>query len=505
VPSSNPRLFPGTIGRDQDALSIRDVYRRIDRALRGVLPGEVWVAGEVRSLTVSSKGICYLELVDPVHAREHDSPVLKVVCWSRRWGMVQSALARLGIVLEAGMVVRVRGAVQLYQPRGEISLVLSELDTDALLGKIAAERARLVTALEREGLLQRNRQVPVPPVPVRVGLVASPGTEGFRDFVGCLDASAMGFSVQAVPTPVQGRASSRSVASALRRLQAGDCDIIAVVRGGGAKADLAVFDTESVARAIALCPKPVWTGIGHTGDQSVADLVANRSFITPTECGQELARQVFDFWQGRLQAGLRVRRLAGDQLARADQRLDRHRHRMIVGARSQLGRQGDRLAHRTEALRGAARGGVDAHRHRLVSAGALLARSASRSVASAELGASRRAERLAGLPARRLDAESLRTAQWRRLLGAYDFQRQLDRGYSVTRDADGRVVRSSADLVPGSQLVTRFGEGSAVSEVTGLDPDGPTDRSRQGTTEKREDDAEHRVSDRAGDALDGRD
>ncbi len=387
MPSSNPRLFPETAGRDQDALSIREVYRRIDRALRGVLPGEVWVAGEVRSLNVSSKGLCYIDLVDPVHARDHASPVLKVVCWSRRWGMVQSALARLGIVLETGMVVRVRGAVQLYQPRGEISFVLSELDTDALLGKIAAERARLVTALEKEGLLERNRRVPVPSVPLRVGLVASPGTEGFRDFVGCLDASGMAFSVQAVPTPVQGRAATRSVASALRRLEAGDCDIIAVVRGGGAKADLAVFDTEPVARAIALCPKPVWTGIGHTGDQSVADLVANCSFITPTECGQELARRVVGFWQDRVEVGFRVRRLAAERLDRSDQRLDRYRQRVIVGARSQLGRQADRLVHRTEALRGAARGGVDAHQQRLVGAAAELARSASRSLASAEGGA----------------------------------------------------------------------------------------------------------------------
>ena len=77
----------------------------------------------------------------------------------------------------------------------------------------------------------------------------------------------------------------------------------------------------------------------------------------------------------------------------------------------------------------------------------------------------RRAERLAALPDRRLGAEGVRTAQWRRLLSAYDFQRQLDRGYSVTRDARGRVVRSSATLSPGARLFTRLAEGSATSEV----------------------------------------
>ena len=110
--------------------------------------------------------------------------MLKVVCWSSRWGKVRSTLDQLGIVLDAGMVVRVRGEVQLYKPRGDISFILSELDTDALLGKVAAERARLVKALVDEDLFDRNRRLPVPGPALRVGLVASPGTEGFRDFMG---------------------------------------------------------------------------------------------------------------------------------------------------------------------------------------------------------------------------------------------------------------------------------------------------------------------------------
>ena len=289
--------------QDQETLSIRDLYRRIDHALRAALPGEVWITGEVRSVTVSSKGLCYIELVDPVHGRISSAPVVKVVCWSRRWATIQAALRRLGIVLEAGMVVRVRGAVQLYQPRGEISFVLSDLDIDALVGKVAAERARLIKALVDEDLFERNRRIPVPTVPLRIGLVASPGTEGYRDFMGCLDSSGMAFSVRAIPTQVQGHVASRSVASALRRLQSSECELIVVVRGGGSKVDLAIFDAEPVARAIAGSSKPVWTGIGHTGDQSVADQVANRSFITPTECGQELARLVTSFWSAGVAAG----------------------------------------------------------------------------------------------------------------------------------------------------------------------------------------------------------
>ena len=203
--------------------------------------------------------------------------------------------------------------------------------------------------------------LPVPRLPLRIGLVASPGTEGFADFTGQLEASGLAFAVEVVPTQVQGRGSARAVASAVRRLQPRRCDVIVVVRGGGSKTDLATFDSEPVARAIANSDTPVWTGIGHTGDQSVADEVANRSFITPTECGQELTRLAAEYWEGVIEAGEAVGRLAGEQLVRSEQSLDRHRHRMVTGARSLLDRHAERLVHRARTLRGSARGQVEAH------------------------------------------------------------------------------------------------------------------------------------------------
>jgi exodeoxyribonuclease VII large subunit len=450
---------------DPDALSISDLYLRVDRALKRALPGELWVSGEVRSFNVSSRGHCYLDLVDPVKAQDNGTPVLKVVCWSSRWSRIRSSLDQLGIALDVGLVVRVKGEVQLYKPRGDISFILSELDTDALLGKVAAERARLIKALVDEELFDRNRRLSVSPLPLRIGLVASPGTEGYADFIGSLEASGMAFVVEVVPSQVQGRVAGASVASAVRRLQARPCDVVVVVRGGGSKADLATFDAEPVARAIAMSGVPVWTGIGHTGDQSVADEVANRSFITPTECGQELARLAIDFWRSGMEAGTVAARLAGDQLARSERTLVRHRHGMVTGARSQLDRHADRLVHRAQTLRGGARGQIDAQGRHLVARGGALARAAVRSLDTGEGMLSARSLRLTALPDRRLQAEGLRVAQWRRLLGAYDYRRQLERGYSVTRDEFGKVVRSVSELGPGSRMLTRLSDGEVVSIV----------------------------------------
>ena len=131
---------------------------------------------------------------------------------------------------------------------------------------------------------------------MHVGLIASPGTEGYKDFLGQLTGSGFGFRVSHVRVSVQGAGAAAAIARALKVLSRSDCDIIAMVRGGGARADLAAFETEIVARAVAGAAKPVFTGIGHTGDETVADIVAARACITPTECGHQIVVATRHWW-----------------------------------------------------------------------------------------------------------------------------------------------------------------------------------------------------------------
>ena len=131
----------------------------------------------------------------------------------------------------------------------------------------------------------------------------------------------MAFEVTVAPTAVQGKDAPARVAAAISELQAEQLDLIVVVRGGGIEGRSGRIRPRAVARAIATSDIPVWTGIGHTGDQSVADEVANRSFITPTECGQELARLAIDYWRQVEDAGHALARMARDHVLRRPDRL----------------------------------------------------------------------------------------------------------------------------------------------------------------------------------------
>jgi exodeoxyribonuclease VII large subunit len=219
-----------------------------------------------------------------------------------------------------------------------------------------------------------------------------------------------------------------------------------LVRGGGAKWDLAAFDHEAVARAIVESPFPVWTGIGHTGDESVADIVANRAFVTPTECGHELVVRAEAWWQRSVAGpGAAIAENAQRRLEAADRHLSGCQGRLAGTARQQVGWHRERLAGRIRALARGAPAAIEGRAAALRSGAARIGPAALRGLGEAEA----------------------RAGTWRRLLGAFDVERQLERGYTLTMDEDGRILRSGAALGDGDVLVTRFADATARSVVGG--------------------------------------
>jgi exodeoxyribonuclease VII large subunit len=414
---------------------------------------QVWVSGEVQKLSDHRSGHCYVDLVDP-KATGRDVPTLKAKCWRSTWGPVKASLRSAGVRLTEGTVARVRGYVDLYAPRGELGFIITAIDIEALqlaaLGEHARRRLELLRTLEVEGLLEANRSLTMPAVPVRVGLVASKGTEGYNDFVGMLEASGIAFQIRHARVAVQGANAARDLAGGIAMLERRECDVICVVRGGGSQTDLGPFDDERVARAIAGSPVPVLTGVGHTGDVSVADLVAHRAHRTPTACAEALVAIVNDWYVVHVAAP--AQRVADAAIAAIDELVDdasqRRRH-LVVVSRHRLQRADDALA----------------------TSAAAAARHAPHALARASTGLLQRSERLGPLSRHRLDAAADRLAARRTLFAAYDPTKMLARGWSITSDASGAVVRSIEGLEPGGSLVTRLADGVARSSVTGVEPE----------------------------------
>jgi exodeoxyribonuclease VII large subunit len=381
-----------------------------------------WVRGEIAK--VYEKGHVYVDVVDAGSASSDTKrPVLNAHCWATPWAPLKRRLAAEGISLKVGMVVSFYGYVDVYAPQGKIGFSITEIDVEDLLGDVARRRQELIARLRDQGLLELNKKTFLASVPLRVGLVASPGTEGYQDFTGQLLNSRFSFEIVLVKTLVQGEAAPPQIVSALQALESADVDVICVVRGGGSKGDLACFDDERVARAIATASTPVFTGIGHTGDESVADLVAHTRAITPTKLGEEIVELVAQWYDDNVQRpARRVLEAATDVLDEASFYLGERRRTMIFAVR-------DRLRAEERHLLGT--------RERLVIQGRHLVESATRMLSSN-----------------------------RQLLAAYDPTRRLAQGWSIVTDARGVVVKSLEGVNVGDEVRVLVSDGSFASSVT---------------------------------------
>jgi len=255
---------------EEPTLSVGELSAAIGRVLARAFSDEVWVRGEIANLKRRAE-VVYFDLVDGTTS-------LPVVLWNNDRVVVNQVLKRAGgaVRMTEGTDVRIRTRVGWFGKRGTVSLRMLSIDPAYTLGQLAEAKERLLAALRADGTLARNATRTLSPVPLRVGLLTSAGSAAAADFLKTLDSSGRGFAVTHVDVRVQGVDAVASIVAGLQQLarRADSLDVVCVVRGGGARTDLAAFDDEAICRAIAAMPLPIFTGIGHEIDTCVADHAA---------------------------------------------------------------------------------------------------------------------------------------------------------------------------------------------------------------------------------------
>jgi len=451
---AKPDPQPGSSGQP---MTVSELTARIDSALRAGVPGSVQVRGEVSNFNHHrASGHFYFTLKD-------SSACIDCV-------MFRAEAARLAFTPEDGMELLATGGVRVYAQRGRYQLYVTSL---APLGRGALELTlqKLREKLSREGLFERERKKPIPRYPLRIALVTSQQTAALQDMLKVLSRFAF-LQLRLFHVPVQGAGAAEKIAECLqslgKRAPSQRPDVILLGRGGGSLEDLWAFNEEVVARAMAGCPIPIVTGIGHEIDVSIADLVADYHAHTPTEAAQVIvahwrtAGEAVDLHAIRLARALR--QIVASQRQRLRE-LVRHevfrRPGDIVNLRRQrlddLARtMADGLAARTST----ARARVQQIEARLVRVhpGHRLALIRQR-VEQLAL-----ALRHAALHLRRHQADKLAAIETH--LRAIAPAATLGRGYSITtRKSDGAIIRAAADVKPGDVIQSRFADGQVESVV----------------------------------------
>ncbi|MYH43785.1 MAG: exodeoxyribonuclease VII large subunit, partial [Acidimicrobiaceae bacterium] len=260
------------ISADQ-TLTVGELAQMLRWTLDEAFGSGVWVAGEIDSITRARSGHVYFDLVERSERAEPGAPPVasvSVVLFRDDKDRVNTVIKRHGnaIRMDDGVSVRIQGMLDFYAPRGQLQLRMIAIDPAHTLGALAAEREALLKALAAEGILSRNAGVALAPVPLRVGLVTSAGSAAHADMLKVFATSGFAFKVFEIDTRVQGPDAPAEIAAAIGAAAGATVDVVVLARGGGSRTDLVAFDHELVARAIAMCERPVFTGIGHEIDRS---------------------------------------------------------------------------------------------------------------------------------------------------------------------------------------------------------------------------------------------
>jgi exodeoxyribonuclease VII large subunit len=389
-------------------LSVSELTRAVKSVLEEGFAG-VWVSGEIANLARPQSGHVYLTLKD-------SEAQLRAVLW-------RAVALRLRFDPHEGMEVIARGRLSVYPPRGDYQLVIDELQPKGL-GAAELALRQLREKLFRLGYFDPLRKKRLPVYPRRVALVTSPTGAAIRDMLEILGRRWPALQVWVCPVRVQGDGAAEEIAAALHLVnRVGGVDVVIVGRGGGSSDDLGAFNTECVAQALFHSRLPVVSAVGHEIDLTIADLVADRRALTPSEAAELVTPDCAELRRGLHELEDQLRTLLVRRLDMARNRLHDLAQRRIFRQPLERVREGER---------------------RLDDCADRLRRAASQKLVRAR-------DRL-GAHAAHLETLSPLNV--------------LTRGYSLTcMDGDQIVVRHSQQVRPGDRLVTRLRHGRIFSRV----------------------------------------
>ncbi|WP_268123741.1 exodeoxyribonuclease VII large subunit [Roseivirga pacifica] len=304
-------------------LSLFAFNQLIKDTLTETLAPNYWIIAEIGEMRLNQKGHCYMELVEKegnfIQAK------IRANIWAYTYRNLSSEFLRAtGTPLKPGIKVLLNVAINFHEVYG-MSLTVNNIDPNFTLGERSRLREETLQKLKAEGALETNKQLRLPLAPQKLAVISSETAAGYQDFTEQLKANPRGFDIDITlfPALMQGNDAPASIQQALNAIgtKPEHFDLIVLIRGGGAQTDLDCFDTYELGKAISQAPLPLFTGIGHERDQTIADLVAHTALKTPTAVAEFILNGLYLF---------------DDQLNDLAYRMERQLHQQIQQEHFQL-------------------------------------------------------------------------------------------------------------------------------------------------------------------------
>ena len=448
--------------------TISELNSEVQSYLKQRYPVTLWVQGEIKNYNRNAhKDHIFFELCE----KDPDSVKIRArvtaVIFEGNKARIGASLAKIeaGFRIQDDIEVTFECLVDLYPPSGSYQLKVVDIDPVYTLGKIAQQRHLILETLKKEGLLEKNKQLSAPLVPLRIGLLTSYNSAAYHDFLKELAESQYGFRVFHADSHMQGHLVEQEVCQGIRLLHEYGVDVIVIIRGGGSRSDMAWFDSFKIGRAVAHSTIPIFTGLGHEIDLSVTDLVAHTHQKTPTAVAQQLVELVREYVRELERIGGEILQLGEELVQRADQQVMDSIRKIEESATHRIQQSRQLLVDCSWEVR-------ESH-HRLIRDTLLYLRSGSErikirsgfNIRTAWEGLAMFKQRLPKLTETRLKTQSHRLEMFGLRRDALDPIRVLKRGYTLSLSRQGKTIRRVSEVKIGDFLTTVFADGQLKSQV----------------------------------------
>ena len=405
----------------------------------------VWVHGVITQISEKPK-VVYMSIADFEEGSVIPQATVSLSCFAAKFAAIKAKIASFDNPFEIKPQIKVQLLIraEIYVPYGKLQAQILDIDPVYTLGELALTKSAILKKLAMEGLLDKNKSVPLAEMPLRVGLITGEGTAAYRDFSTKLAESPFAFHIVPAFAKMQGNETESSVIEALETLRNDpELDVVCIVRGGGSKTDLTFFDSEALCRAVANYPIPVFTGIGHEIDRSLLDEVAYQACITPTDCAKHLIERAIESWDALIRATRNIAEGARNYLGEYKNELTTTGHQLqqILGRR--FTQEKTTLAQIAVSLK------KDMH---------FLFQSESGRIQRNEEGLRQGTRKI-------IEFEKAKFELNEQKVKAADPKQVLAKGYTLTLGANGKFIRNASELKPGDRITTRFRGGNVTSQV----------------------------------------
>lgn len=329
-----------------EVLTLSMLTAGISRVFKESFPHSFWVKAEIAKLNhYPGSGHCYPSLV------EKEKGTIKAEMRSTIWAndflrINQKFLMITKEPLKGGIQILFRAMVK-YHPVYGLSLQISDIDPSYTLGEMAREKNETIIKLKNEGLFDRNRLLPIPLLPQRIAIISVDTSKGFSDFINIINKNPWGyqFSFRLFPALLQGDKAVESISNQLREISrvADQFDVLVIIRGGGGDVGLNCYDNYQLSKEVALCPLPVLTGIGHSTNETVVEMIAAHNKITPTDVAYFLIQYFHNFSARLDDSRSRISKLSWEILEEEKRRWGEITNRLLLQTGNHMSLEKNRL------------------------------------------------------------------------------------------------------------------------------------------------------------------